>query len=448
MKKIVLRSLMLLLPAMSSSVSFAQVQPMSLKDVLQTTAAGNRQLQIRTLELKRSEELVKEAKSFLLPSVHFNSSYLLFAERPVIYLRDENATPKANDIKYGGRLAFDANVTAVYGLTNPSAKNQVKNVQLQQRTEVQNKKMMEEQLAFEVSQLYYTVLFYEQQKQVLQQSLLRNERALTDARNLFLQGKNLKTDTLSHFIAIQNIKLSVSSLENQVQIALMQMKQLMGVELSTSLMLSDSLMIEEHHAHQIISSSAMEMAGNNRPDIHIAQLQIAQSKLQVERIRAMYKPQLQVFAQYQVQSQADDYRFKYYGLPRTSFAGLRFNVPIYSGNRMKYQSAAVSFSVKQQELALTDLTTKVATVIASLTVKLQDELKQWSIQKQNVDAAWISYQMVYERYRAGLGNRLELADAELVLTKARLEDTRLQYSIRLVMMDLQKAMGNLKLINE
>lgn len=439
---------MLLLPAVSFFGSYAQVQQMSLKEVLQVTANGNRQLQIRSLELKRSEEVVKEAKSFLLPTVQLNSSYLFFAERPVIYLRDEMATPKVIDTKYGGTLAFDANVTAVYGLTNPLVKNQLKNVQLQQKTEVHNKKMLEEQLAFEVSQLYYTVLFYEQQKQVLLQSRTRNEKALTDARNLFLQGKNLKTDTLSHSIAVQNLNLAVSSLDNQIRVTLMQMKQLMGVELSVELLLTDSLAVQQDVAYQTISSSAMEIARNQRADVQIAQLQIQQSKLQVERVKAMYKPQLQMFAQYQLQSQADDYRFKNYGLPRTSFAGLRFNVPIYSGNRMKHQSSAASISIKQQELALADLTRKVETTIVSLSTRLQDELKQWFLQKQNVDAALISYQMVYERYRAGLGNRLELTDAELVLTKARLEDTRLQYSIKLLTMDLQKALGVLKLTNE
>lgn len=447
MTKYIIRGLMLLLPAVSSSAVFAQ-QQMSLKDVLKVTAKGNRQLQIRSLELKRSEEMVKEAKSFLLPSVQLNSSYLFFAERPVIYLRNESAMPKAIDTKYGGRLAFDANVTAVYGLTNPVVKNQVKTAALRQRTELHNKKALEEQLAVEVSQLYYTILFYEQQKQVLSQSQLRNEQALTDARNLYLQGKNLKTDTLSHFIAVQNIKLAVSAIENQIRVTHMQLKQVMGAELSEELLLTDSLAIETASIHLLLSSATMEIAGNNRSDLHLAKLQLEQNKLQTERVRAMYKPQLQVFAQYQVQSQADDYRFKYYGLPRTSFAGVRLTVPIYSGNRMKYQSAAAALAVKQQELALADITSKVETAIAALVVKLQNELEQWIIQKQNVYAAFSSYQMQYERYKAGLGSRLELADAELKLTQTRLEDTRLQYSIRLLTTEYQKALGLLTLVNE
>ena len=130
MKKYILKGVAVLMMVAATQITQAQSTEMSLKDVLQMAAAGNRQLQMRALEMKRADELVKEAKSHLLPSVQFNSSYLVFAERPVIYLRDETATPKANDIKYGGRLAFDANVTAVYAITNPVAKSEIKSASL------------------------------------------------------------------------------------------------------------------------------------------------------------------------------------------------------------------------------------------------------------------------------------------------------------------------------
>ncbi|QNA45938.1 TolC family protein [Lacibacter sediminis] len=448
MKNYLIKAVVLLLSVASTQITQAQSTEMSLKDVLQVVSVGNRQLQIRALELKRADELVKEAKSYLLPSVQFNSSYLVFAERPVIYLRDETATPKANDIKYGGRLAFDANVTAVYAITNPVAKSELKSAVLQKQMDVQSKRAYEEQLAMEVSQLYYTVLFYEKQKKVLMQSLWRNEQALTDAKNLFLQGKNLKTDTLSHFISVQNIRLAISSLDNQVQIAFLQLKQLMGIESTMDISLSDTLSVEADAAAFEIAASLVDIARQNRTDISMSKLGIEQRKIQLQKTKAMYKPQLLTFAQYQVQSQADDFGFRYYGLPRTSFAGLRLSIPLYSGNRLKYQSTAVSVSVKQQELALADLDTKVQTKLTALSLRLQDEKSQWAIQKQNVEAALINYKMSNERYRSGLSNRLELNDAELALTKAKLEESRLQYSIQLLFVDLKKEMGVLKLINE
>ena len=448
MKNYLIKAVVLLMSVASTPITQAQPTEMSLKDVLQVASVGNRQLQIRALELKRADELVKEAKSYLLPSVQFNSSYLVFAERPVIYLRDETATPKANDIKYGGRLAFDANVTAVYAITNPIGKSEIKSAVLQQKMQVQNKRAYEEQLAMEISQLYYTILFYQQQKQVFRQSLLRNEQALTDAKNLFQQGKNLKTDTLSHFISVQNIRLAISSVENQIQITSLQLKQLMGIEQTVDISFSDTVFVDDEMMDYNMPNSLITVARQSRADIALSTLNIEQSKIQILKTRSLYKPQLLAFAQYQVQSQADDFHFRYYGLPRTSFAGLKLSIPIYTGSRLKYQSAAISIAVKQQELAHADLDTKIQTTLTALSLRIQDERSQWTIQKQNVEAAQINYKMMNERYRTGISNRLELNDAELALTKTKLEEIRLQYSIQLLLLDLKKELGVLKLIND
>lgn len=448
MKKNILKGVAVLMMVAATQTTQAQLSEMSLNDVLKMASVGNRQLQMHALEMKRADELVKEAKSYLLPSIQFNSGYMLFTERPVIYLRDETATPKVNDIKYGGRLALDANVTGVYAITNPVAKSEIKSAILQQKIEVQNKRTYEEQIAMQLSQLYYTVLFYKQHRIVLGQSLLRNEQALIDAKNLFLQGKNLKTDTLSHFISVQNIRLAISSLENQIRITSLQLKQLMGVENTMNISFSGSLSIESELSAYDVSASILETAKQSRADISLSMLGIEQRKIQFEKTKAVYKPQLLAFAQYQVQSQADDYRFRHYRLPRTSFTGLRLSIPIYTGKRVKYQSAATAFLIKQQELALADLGTKVQTTLTALSLRLQDEKSQWTIQKQNVEAALVNYNIIRERYQAGLSNRLELTDAELALTKAKLEESRLQYSLQLLFIDLKKETGVLKLANE
>ena len=62
---------------------------------------------------------------------------------------------------------------------------------------------------------------------------------------LFQQGKNLKTDTLSHFISVQNIRLAISSLENQIQITSLQLKQLMGIEQTVDVAFSDTVFVDD-----------------------------------------------------------------------------------------------------------------------------------------------------------------------------------------------------------
>ena len=85
----------------------AQTKELSLQVALQMASKGNRKLQIQWLENRKAAEAVKEAKSFLLPTVTANGGYTVYGERPVIYLRNENGSPKLDDVKYGGRFSMD-----------------------------------------------------------------------------------------------------------------------------------------------------------------------------------------------------------------------------------------------------------------------------------------------------------------------------------------------------
>jgi outer membrane protein len=430
---------------LSLNIAYTQTKQMSLQEALRTASKGNRQLQIRLLETKKAEEGIKEAKSFLLPAVTASGGYTIYGERPVFFLRNENSNPKLNDVKTGGRFAFDATIAANYPLINHSLKSNIRLAGINEMIRKEETKITEEDIALQLSQLYLTVLMYKEQVTVLQQSRQRNERALKDSRSLYLQGKNLKTDTLSNYISVQNLKASISALESNIVVLSGQMKKLMGMEDSVTLEFTDSLSTYIQTNNIAVSSSGLTIAVDNRKDMKIQSLLIDQSKEQLQNSKAAFKPQLWATAQYQVQSQSDNVNFLGNGLPRTSFAGVRVNIPVFTGNRQKYKAAQSEYYIRQNEIALSDLKSSIQTELAALNANRQDAYNQYSIQQQNVSAAQINYTMMNDRYRYGLGNRLELTDAELALTKAKLDHLQAVYSIRLIELQIKKAMGILQL---
>lgn len=434
-----------ILPALLFSAASikAQLKELSLREALQIASKGNLQLQVKWLESEKAAAAVKEAKSFLLPTVTANGAYTIYGERPVIYLRNENSSPKVNDVKFGGRFAFDGYVMGSYSLLNPVTKSNIRVAGINEQISKQEIKNTEETLALNIAQLYLTVLMNKEQQKVLEQSLLRNERALKDSRSLFLQGKSLKTDTLSIYISVQNLHASISALENNIAVLSVQLKQLIGIEDSILLAFTDSLKLTEQGF--TVTVAGLSIALDNRKDVKIQSLQIEQAKEQLQNARAVFKPQLTAIAQYQVQNQSDNIKFWNGGIPRTSFAGVKLSIPLYSGNRLKYMTAQSQLSIKQNEIAMTDLKNSIQTELVSLNANLKEAYDQWHIQQQNVEAAEINYTMMNDRYHYGLSNRLELTDAELALTKAKLEQLQSIFSIRLIEVQMNKAMGLLSL---
>lgn len=441
MKKNNLIKVWLPLLLLSANNLAAQTKNLSLEEAIQLARKGNRQMQIQWLNNQSADEAVKEARSYLLPSVTANSSYSVYTERPVIYLRNETGSPKLDDVKYGGRYAFDGSITATYPLLKPVQQSNIRLAKINTLISREETKSTEEQLALQVSQLYLTVLLHQQQVQVLKQSLSRNELALKDSRSLFLQGKNLKTDTLSNYISIKNLEANISALENNIHVISTELKQLLAVDAEINIVYTDSLNVNERQTIMDDGNTGLDLALNNRNDLKVQSLLVEQGKEKIDHEKANFKPQLSAIAQYQLQSQADNLRIWNNGLPRTSFAGVRLNIPLYAGNRLKYRTTQAELSVRQNELALQDLKSSINTELISLRANLEEAKRQWQIQEENVKAATVNYTMMNDRYRYGLGSRLELTDAELALTKARLGNLQAVYAIRLAELQLMKAMG-------
>ncbi|MCG7858647.1 TolC family protein [Flavihumibacter sp.] len=441
MKKNNLIKIWLPLLLLSANNLAAQTKNLALDEAIQLARKGNRQLQIQALNNRVTDEAVKEARSYLLPSVTANGSYSVYTERPVIYLRNETGSPKLDDVKYGGRYAFDGSITATYPLLKPVQQSNIRLAKINTLISREETKSTEEQLALQVSQLYLTVLLHQQQVQVLKQSLSRNELALKDSRSLFLQGKNLKTDTLSNYISIKNLEANISALENNIHVISTELKQLLAIDTEINIVYTDSLNVNDSRPTIDEGNTGLDLALNNRNDLKMQSLLVEQGKEKIDQERANFKPQLSAIAQYQLQSQADNLRIWNNGLPRTSFAGVKLSIPLYAGNRLKYRTTQAELSVKQNELALQEMKSSIHTELISLRANLDEAKRQWQIQEENVKAATVNYTMMNDRYRYGLGSRLELTDAELALTKARLGNLQAVYAIRLAELQLMKAMG-------
>lgn len=166
---------------------------------------------------------------------------------------------------------------------------------------------------------------------------------------------------------------------------------------------------------------------------------------QLAVIKAERSPEISVVGQYQLQAQADDMRFGNYTWPRTSFLGLQLTIPIYNGNRTTSQINQEKIKVQQEKIRLNDLRDKINAELASIISRWKEANTQLSIQKTTVEAAELNFTMINDRFANGLSSRLELTDAELALTQAKINYLQAVYNIKVLHVQLQQSLGLLKL---
>lgn len=445
MKTNILNTVTVLLLISSINVTHAQNRTLSLTDALEMAKQGNKALQVQVLEEINAKEMIRETKGSLLPSISGNAGYSYYFDRQAIFLPGSFAGTDrpVQDIGVGGKNAYNAYLSLNQPILAPATHQRLKVSKINEKIENEKTADLKSRVALQVSIRYLNILMMNQQLGLLEQSLQRNIKALQDSRSLFAQGRSLKSDTLRSFISVENLKSSVSYLKNNVEVSGIELKRLIGLEDPTELELTAELElgIEARQSEFYQVDEAFQIAETNRNNLNIQKLAIELQQKKLIATQAMLLPQLSLIGQYQVQAQADNMRFDQYAFPRTSFLGLQLTVPVFNGNRTKSQISQAKIKVEQESIRLSDLKDEVKTELASIISKGKEAVTQLDIQETTVKSAELNHQMIDDRFKNGLGSRLELTDAELALTQAKINYLNAVYNLRMLHLELQHTLG-------
>lgn len=440
---------MALLLLAGSSPLLAQKKALSLKEALTLARQGNKTLQVQLLEEKNVAEQTRESKGLLLPDISAGVAYSYYFDRQNIFLPGSFAgTNKAvQEVAVGGKNTFNGFVSVHQPVIDLGASRLTKASKINEKIQSEKTEDIKSRVALGVSIRYLDILMMKRQLSLLEQSHERNVKALKDSRALLAQGRGLKSDTLRSFIAVENLRSSVSYLKNNIEVAGIELKRLMGLDEPQELELTDELEsdVQTNRADFLTIGEALNIAGSNRNDLNMQQLAIELQEQKLSVKKAELLPKLSVIGQYQVQAQADNLKFNNYVWPRTSFLGLQLSVPVFNGGRSKSRISQAKILAQQEQVKLNDLKDEVKTTLASIISKWKEASSQLEIQATTVRSAELNHQMTDDRFKNGLGSRLELTDAELALTQAKINYLQAMYNLRILHTELQHALGLLEL---
>lgn len=424
-----------------------QERKLSLNEALTIARENNKALKVEMLEAKSAHEETNVSKAALLPTISASGGYSYYFDRQVIFMPGSftgNETEPVVDVAVGGKNVFNTYISVHQPIVSEAVRKQMKVSRINESIEKLDVREHRANLMVDVTSTYYKALLIHESIELNKQSFERNLRSLEDSRMLLVQGKTLKIDTIRNFIIAENLRTNVGYLENERKVVLLHLQQLLGIGQDERLLLTDSL----RHDTEVRYFSAVESlyadAIQNRTDIQIKKLKVELGRNMLSQSRAQRLPTLSLVGAYQIQAQADDRNFESYRWPKTSFVGLQANVPIFSGNRINSRVRQSNIQLESSMLSLEDATEKANTEIASLQSNLKERFQRLSVQERTVQAAEMNFRIVNDRYKNGLSSRLELSDAELALTEAKMNRLNLIFSVKMAKLQLDKALGILQ----
>jgi outer membrane protein TolC len=436
---------MLLILAVFCSLLLAQTEEktiLSLDEAINLAIEKNADLKIAELELNKSEEKLREARSGLFPKIDINGQYQRNIFKPVIFL--PSGSPLGETLEVGS----DNSLTAAAQLSMPLFSwSLYKGIGLASDALAitqENYRSIKNKVVGDVKKAFLAVILTRETKNVMQQSLRNAEDNFENVKKLTNAGTLSDYDLLRAEVQVENLKPTVLQMENNYTLSLEALKVAIGLDANQNIDIVGDMEFTE--PYQIPSKQDIidELITNN-PQIAILDNQVKLNDQNISLEESVHFPTLAAFAAYQYQTQANDViKVLDYKFIKTFYVGLQLQIPIFNGFKTTSRVSQAEIGLSQSLEQKRNFTEAVKTQALSILYRIEQAVKRIEGQNKTVSQAAEGYEIAKRRLANNIAIQLEVNDAELALRQAKLNRLQAIYDLKVAEADLETVLGRTK----
>lgn len=372
----------------------------TVKESIELALKNNADILIRREEFKEAEAAIREAKSGLLPQLTANADYYNYHDYPTHTYKENYKTDVSlsQTLYAGGQLI-----------------NTVKQSKLNLEATGEKQRQTRQQIIFKVKEAFYDVLLGEEFVRINGETLSLVEEQLRIAGERYQAGEVSNYDVLRAEVEVARVKPELVKAENYLELAQNQFKFLLGVDLTAAVKLKGDFayLLEEFNEDKALATAFVR-----RPELKEAEAEKKMSELEVKTARAGYKPTISLNATEYFNEEGgsgreewDDYWMAY----------IAVDIPIFDGleTRAKVQQAQASLNAAK--ISEENLKEKVKLEVKNAFLSLIAAREVVTSQAKNVDRAKEGLEIMQVRYREGKATQLDLLDAQVALSRAKVD---------------------------
>ena len=393
---------------------------LSLEDCINLTLQHNPSLKAASLNTQVQQNRLAQTRADYLPKVNGNASYSRSNQEGLNGWGD--AQDGYSSSVSATQLIYDFGKT---GLSNKIQKNNYYSAQQDEQNTIN-------EVIYKLKQAYYGVLSAQESRNVYATSVEQYEQQLKRAKAFYQVGTRPKIDVTTAEVNLNNAKLNLIKGENSLKTAYYNLTNVMGIyDENPSFTLVNKNDIPEYN---ITIDDAIKEAQKNRPDLLSLQLKLENAKKNVDLAKTGYAPSLTANGSYGWSGQD----FPLYD--RWS-VGAGISVPIFSGFSTYNQ---VKESKNSMQVAYENLTAKQQAILLDVKTcyfNLEEAKTRIPVAELSKKQAQENYDLAVGRYKVGVGNYIEVKDAETTLSNAKLSYISAVFDYNLAIANLERAIG-------
>jgi TolC family type I secretion outer membrane protein len=290
---------------------------------------------------------------------------------------------------------------------------------------------------FGAMQAYYQLFAAKASLEAAEQTVKSMQVAFDSAAYRFQVGSAALGDKLQAQTTLAQAKVNLRTAEGNAKAALGGMANAMGLNPHAQMEFeAPNLMAPDPETEKDIET-LMDIARESRPDLAAAEAQVKSSQAGVLSARSQGMPQLALSGSYSYLDTINNSAISSWAI------GVQVSVPLFTGFNNSYQVRQAQEQVEMQSATRDQLEQAITQAVWQAYYTLgayKDNLHNTEVL---LDSAKEAERVALGRYREGVGNIVEVTNAENNLANARYSYVNAHYSWRIGKAQLAQALGRL-----
>ncbi len=270
----------------------------------------------------------------------------------------------------------------------------------------------------QVKEAYYNILLANELEELGELNLDLSSQNLSNAQSLFDAGLVSEYDLLKAKVQYQNVIPAVTEVKNQHTLAKNALKILLGMEISRSIEIEDSLELKNLYIPEF--EEGLQILFENNRLLKQLELDILMKDYTSSYEFSQHLPTLNLNGAWQAQAQEnDDKPISRWFFSNSLFVGLTLKVPIFKGFSISSKVEQAEIQLLKSEEEFNNTKRILQNEYESNILNINKTLEQIKAYELSVKESFRGYEIAVKRFNAGLGTQLEVTNALFDFTQSK-----------------------------
>ncbi len=448
----------------------------TLEQALEIALSENLSVKVADMEIERTGFAKKGAYASLFPQIDASGTYQRTIKKQVMYMdfdmgsfggsgmtggegdmtetpsSGEDAGRKSSGSSSGGGLevgrwnTYMAGVSASMPVVNAQLWQSIKISGLDVELAVEKARASRLDMVTQVKNAYYATLLAKEAFDVYRQVYENAVQNFAEAQKKYDAQKVSEFEIIRAKTTVANAIPNVYNAESSVILALWQLKAVLGVDLDLNIDIAGSLEdYSEHLFYDVHQHDSISLANNTTMKQLAIQAEQLAENIKLQKYACI--PSLGLAFNYSINAMTNDFKFSEYKWTPYSYVGLSLSIPIFSGGKRWQQIRQAKNQYGQVQLQTLNTERQLKISIRQNLNTMETNMKSWYAAQEAVASAQKAYDIAEASYKVGRSTLIELNDAQLALTQARLAGYQAIYNFVTAKAQLEQTLGQ-DFINE